>query len=92
MNVILLSTPQRQMVSSLGNTLLLRIIGSSVGPAIAGVVMQAHLVSADEFAGIFPSPETYTIIFAGAAALSAMSVVMSVLLKRTMAAPPSAKA
>jgi MFS family permease len=91
MNVILLSTPQRQMVSSLGNTLLLRIIGSSVGPAIAGVVMQTHLVSADEFAGTFPSPETYTIIFAGAAALSTMSVVMSVLLKRTMATPPSAK-
>lgn len=93
MNVILLGTPQRQMVSSLGNTLLLRIIGSSVGPAIAGVVMQAHLVRVDGFAGTFPSPETYTIIFAGAAALSAVSVVTSVLLKRTMAAPPpSAKA
>jgi MFS family permease len=95
MNVILLGTPQRQMVSSLGNTLLLRIIGSSVGPAIAGVVMQAHLVRVDGFAGTFPSPETYTIIFASAAALSAVSVVTSVLLKRTMAAaspPPSAKA
>jgi hypothetical protein len=90
MNIILLNTPQRQMVSSLGNTLLLRIIGSSVGPAMAGVVMQTHLISADGFAGKFPSPETYTIIFAGAAILSAASVVMSVLLKRAMAAPPAA--
>jgi MFS family permease len=92
MNVILLNTPQRQMVSSLGNTLLLRIIGSSVGPAMAGAVMQTHLISADGFAGKFPSPETYTIIFAGAAILSAASVVMSVLLKRTMATPPPAVA
>lgn len=87
MNVILLSTPQRQMVSSLGNTLLLRIIGSAVGPAMAGVVMQGHLVSVDGFSGVFPAPETYTIIFAGAAILSAMSVVISVLLKKTMVAP-----
>lgn len=87
MNIILLNTPSRQMVSSLGNTTLLRIIGSSVGPAMAGVLMQAHLVGVDGFAGRFPSPETYTIIFAGAAILSVTSVVMSFLLRRTLVAP-----
>ena len=82
MNIILLGTPQRQMVSSLGSTLLFRIVGSSVGPAMAGALMQTHLVAAKGFAGTFPSPETYTIIFAAAAAMSTVSVVMSVLLKR----------
>lgn len=87
MNIILLATPQRQMVSSLGNTLLLRIIGSSMGPAMAGVLMQMHLVGAPGFAGRFPSPETYTLIFAGAAALSVTSVVMSLLLRKATVAP-----
>jgi hypothetical protein len=82
MNIILLGTPQRQMVSSLGSTLLFRIVGSSVGPAMAGALMQTHLVAAKGFAGTFPSPETYTIIFAGAAVMSTVSVIMSVLLKR----------
>lgn len=86
MNIILLATPQRQMVSSLGNTLLLRIIGSSMGPAMAGVLMQMHLVGAQGFAGRFPSPETYTLIFAGAAALAATSVVMSLLLRKATVA------
>jgi hypothetical protein len=87
MNIILLATPQRQMVSSLGNTLLLRIIGSSMGPAMAGVLMQMHLVDAQGFAGRFPSPETYTLIFAGAAALAATSVVMSLMLRKATVAP-----
>jgi MFS family permease len=84
MNIILLSTPQRQMVSSLGNTTLLRIIGSSLGPAMAGVLMQTHLVTANGFSGSFPAPETYTLIFVSAATLAALSVVMSVLLRKEM--------
>jgi MFS family permease len=84
MNIILLNTPQRQMVSSLGNTTLLRIIGSSVGPAMAGVLMQTRLVTADGFSGTFPAPETYTMIFVGASILAALSVLMSVLLRKSI--------
>jgi hypothetical protein len=92
MNIILLATPQRQMVSSLGNTLLLRIIGSSLGPAMAGVIMQTHLIGAQGLAGRFPSPETYTLIFAGAAALAAISVMMSLMLRKAAAVAPVARA
>ncbi|MEO9295444.1 MAG: MFS transporter [Nitrososphaera sp.] len=92
MNIILLATPQRQMVSSLGNTLLLRIIGSSLGPAMAGVIMQTHLIGAQGFAGRFPSPETYTLIFAGAAGLAAISVMMSLMLRKAAAVAPVARA
>ncbi len=84
MNIIMLNTSQRQMVSSIGNTTLFRIIGSSVGPAVAGVLMQSHLVTAGGLSGTFPAPETYTMIFAGATALAAMSVVMSILLRRSI--------
>lgn len=84
MNIILLNTPQRQLVSSLGNTTLLRIIGSSVGPAMAGVLMQTHLVTADGFSGTFPAPETYTMIFVGASVMAALSVLMSMLLRKSI--------
>jgi MFS family permease len=84
MNIILLSTPQRQMVSSLGNTTLFRIIGSSVGPAVAGVLMQTHLIAADGVSGTFPAPETYTMIFVGAAVMAVLSVVISVLLRKEL--------
>lgn len=84
MNIILLSTPQRQMVSSLGNTTLFRIIGSSVGPAVAGVLMQTHLIATNGVSGTFPAPETYTMIFVGAAAMAVLSVVISVLLRKEL--------
>jgi MFS family permease len=84
MNIILLNTPQRNMVSSLGNTTLLRIIGSSVGPAMAGVLMQTHLVTANGSPGTFPAPETYTMIFVGASIMAALSVLMSLLLRKSI--------
>lgn len=84
MNIILLNTPQRKMVSSLGNTTLLRIIGSSVGPAMAGVLMQTHLVTANGSSGTFPAPEAYTMIFVGASIMAALSVLMSLLLRKSI--------
>lgn len=47
MNIVLLATPYRNMVTSIGMTTLLRIVGSAVGPAVAGVLMQLHQVYLD---------------------------------------------
>lgn len=84
MNIILLSVPQRQMVSSLGNTMLFRIIGSAVGPTVAGVLMQTHLVTTEGVSGTFPAPETYTMIFVVAAIMAVLSVVISMLLRKEL--------
>lgn len=86
MNIILLGTPPHQLVSSLGNTTLLRIVGSSTGPAMAGVMMQTQLVKVAGISAMFPAPETYTMIFAGASVLAGLAVVMSILLKKHMPA------
>ena len=77
MNIVLLATPQRNMVTSVGMTSLLRIVGSSIGPAVSGVIMQLHQVTVAGYAGSFPSPESYTAIFLAAASMSSVSVLMA---------------
>jgi hypothetical protein len=42
MNVVILATPKQFSGISLGMTTLLRIIGSAMGPALAGMYMQTH--------------------------------------------------
>jgi hypothetical protein len=42
MNVVTLSTPIQFSGISLGTTMLMRIVGSAIGPAVAGMYMQAN--------------------------------------------------
>jgi hypothetical protein len=42
MKVVVLSTPNEYGGISLGTTTLMRIIGSSVGPALAGMYVQTN--------------------------------------------------
>lgn len=83
MNVTILATPPQFMGMSLGMNTLLRIVGSSVGPALAGVYMQVFqqtiLVAGRSAA--FPSMQAYSIIFLTAAVLSIMTIVLTVYLK-----------
>ncbi len=81
MNVILLSTPKQFGGISLGMTSLIRIIGSSVGPALAGMYMQTHQTSTHGVIGSFPSPESYNLIFLTAALISMASIALAVVLK-----------
>jgi hypothetical protein len=63
-------------------TSLLRIVGSSIGPAVSGVLMQIHQVSLSGHAGTFPSSESYTTIFLIAAVMSVISVLMALKIKQ----------
>jgi len=86
MNVTILATPPKFIGMSLGMSNLLRIIGSSVGPALAGVYMQMYQ-STVQVAGIqtaFPSMQAYSIIFLTAAVLSIMSVGLAVYLRKAL--------
>jgi MFS family permease len=86
MNIVLLATPHRNMVTSIGMTSLLRIVGSSVGPAVAGVLMQMRQVTVQGHgdAGSFPAPESYTLIFLVAAVMSVVSVVMALKIRQSL--------
>ena len=84
MNIVLLATPHKNMVTSIGMTSLLRIIGSSVGPAVAGVLMQVWQIDVQGHAGRFPAPESYTLIFLMAAIMSIISVIMALKIRQSL--------
>jgi MFS family permease len=84
MNIVLLATPYRNMVTSIGMTSLLRIVGSAIGPAVAGVLMQVHQVTVEAHPGYFPSAESYTAIFLIAAITSTISVIMALKIRHSL--------
>jgi MFS family permease len=87
MNVTILATPSEFTGMSLGMNNLLRILGSSVGPALAGVYMQ-KFQSTLEVAGthmVFPSMQAYSVIFLTAMMLSILSIGFAFYLKRWLA-------
>ena len=75
MNIVLLATPYKNMITS---------IGSSVGPAVAGVMMQAWQVNVQGYAGSFPAPESYTLIFLTAAIMSLLSIIMALKIRQSL--------
>jgi MFS family permease len=82
MNVIMLSTPKNDIGASLGMSTLIRIVGASVGPAIAAMYMQTHKVSLPGIVGTFPTVDSYNLIFLTATIVSCVSVVLSLVLRR----------
>ena len=87
-NVVLTSTPKRYSGTSLGMNLLIYLIGSSVGPVIAGAYMQSNQISTNTSNGIlisYPSPESYNMIFLTATIISLASVIFAILLNRNKA-------
>ena len=86
-NVVLTSTPKQFSGISLGMNLLIFLIGSSVGPVIAGIYLQADQVlvesDTDGISASFPSPESYNLIFLTAALISLSSIAFSILLNRS---------
>jgi MFS family permease len=84
LNVTMLATPAEFMGISLGMNTLLRIVGSSIGPALAGVYLQMYQATV-EIAGTpisYPSTQAFSIIFLTAASLSVVSVMLSIYLKQ----------
>jgi MFS family permease len=84
MNIVMLSTPKQSSGVSLGMSTLIRIIGSSIGPTIAGMYMQTHQVTVTGFAGYFPSADSYNLIFLTATIISMVSIVLAVILWRVV--------
>jgi MFS family permease len=79
-NIVLESTPRQFSGISLGMTVLLNLIGGAIGPAIAGIYMQENQLIVN--GSLFPSPESYNLIFLTAALLSLVSVMLVLLIKK----------
>ena len=81
-NVIILSIPRENSGASLGMTSFMRLVGSSIAPALSGMFMQGYQYTAN-IGGkpqSFPSSEAYNLIFLTAAILSLISIALSVVL------------
>ncbi len=87
-NIVLTSTPKQFSGISLGMNLLIYLIGSSVGPVVAGIYMQVNQIFVESETGSisasFPSPESFNLIFVTAALISASSIAFAILLNRSM--------
>ncbi|MFY9870386.1 MAG: MFS transporter [Candidatus Nitrosopolaris sp.] len=82
-NTIVLNTPRQNSGISLGMASLMRIIGSSIGPALAAMYMESYqyVVNIGTTQHSFPTAEAYNLIFLTAAIMSIVSIVLAIFLK-----------
>ena len=83
-DIVLLSTPRKFSGISLGMTVLFNLVGASIGPAIAGMYMQANQVFVKGVIGSFPSPESYNLIFFTVALTSLVPIGLSIFIKKKL--------
>ena len=82
--MIILATPVESMGISTGTTSLIRIIGSAIGPAIAGMFMQSQQqllkingTMTTTIFQFFPTGQAYNSIFLIATILSVLSIALA---------------
>ena len=87
MNVMTLATPMKSIGISLGMNMLIRIIGSSIGPEMAGIYIQAYQskINIHGFIQHYPSTVAFGLIFISSTALSITSLVLALILKNRIA-------
>jgi predicted MFS family arabinose efflux permease len=76
-NIILLSVPMQMTGVALGMTLLLNLIGMSVGPAVSGMLQETYKGTVPGVAALFPTNHAYDLIFIISALMSLASVAMA---------------
>lgn len=88
-NIILVSSPHKVEGISLGMSVLLILVGQSLGPSVAGMFQQMYSQTIPNVQGAFPSALSYMQIFSSAGILSLVSVVLVVLLRSKVKTLPS---
>jgi len=81
-NIVLLSAPIEFTGVALGMTLLLNLVGQSIGPSLAAMYQQMHQATVEGISGRFPTTEAYDSIFLMATAISMTAVVLALALNR----------
>ena len=80
-DIVLQSTPRKYSGISLGMTVLFNLVGGSVGPAVAGIYMQANQVLL-KGVGSYPSPDSYNLIFLTIALASLIPIALSIYIRK----------
>ncbi len=83
-DIVLQQTPRQFSGISLGMTVLFNLIGGSIGPAIAGIIMQANQVVLPNVPNSFPAPQSYDLIFLTIALTSLLPVVLAIFLMKKL--------
>jgi MFS family permease len=86
MNIIILSSPRESSGVTIGMSSMLRIVGSSIGPALAAMYMQTNqsVINAKGITESLPSSFSFDLIFLTAVILSIVSIILSILLSKKM--------
>ena len=90
-NLVILSTPRQYSGISLGMTMLMRIVGSAVGPVVAAMFLGSYQYSVASGGGTaaapiieyYPSAEAYDMIFLTSGLLTLFCVGLALTLART---------
>ena len=82
-NVILVSVPMQMAGIALGMTLLLNLVGMSVGPVFAGIIQDMNQVTINGIDGQFPTEVAHNTIFVISGLISLASVILALLVSRT---------
>jgi MFS family permease len=88
LNINTISVSPKNIGASLGVNTLLRYIGSAIGPAVAGMLMQANqsvIKTADGISRSFPSRESYNFIFLFILIVVAITILLSMKIPHTKA-------
>jgi MFS family permease len=87
-NITMEYTPLQFSGVSLGMSVVLVLIGSSIGPAIAAIYMQTYqqevAKGVSSTGTFFPSPISYNMIFLTAALVSTISIALVIVLRKRM--------
>jgi MFS family permease len=86
MNVVLLSSPRESSGVTIGMSSMLRIVGSSIGPALAAMYMQTNqsVINVQGVVESLPSSFSFDLIFLTAVILSIVSIILSILLSKKL--------
>ena len=89
-NVTLLSTPIEFTGVTMGISTMLRIVGSSIGPALAAMYMQTNqsLINIRGITESLPSSFSFDLIFLSALVFSIAAISMSIVLSKKIHAKP----
>lgn len=88
-NIILVSSPHKAEGISLGMSVLLILVGQSLGPSVAGMFQQMYSQTIPNIPGVFPTALSYLEIFSSAGILSIVSIALVVFLRNKVKTQPS---
>jgi MFS family permease len=81
-NILVSSSPKEYTGTSVGVGALLFFLGMAIGPALSGIYIQMNQSSIEGIDGLFPSKESFNLIFLTAGILSIVSMINLFILKK----------